>query len=255
MNRREFAVGGALTVIFCSNFGCPCSAQTAQISNKRGCYISDSDFDIALSTVASEGAFFGDDKIIPKSGDADFDAALALTLFKVSELFEVSPGFAYYDDSEGMNAYASPKVRMNGADGTVLFGTQLFRMLRSQNDNPDLAIAAVCAHEFGHIIQFKHDLFDKVRAGQPTVKRPELQADFFAGYFAGARKRQKPDFPAAVFAATQYRFGDDHVDDSGHHGTSDERASAVIAGFEASFHQNKNIGDAIVESMNYVSTL
>jgi hypothetical protein len=35
---------------------------------------------------------------------------------------------------------------------------------------------------------------DGLRVGQPTVKRLELNADFFAGYFAGMRKRERATF-------------------------------------------------------------
>src|SRR5262249_35993307 len=44
----------------------------------------------------------------------------------------------------------------------------------------------------------------RVNAGQSTVKRSELQADYFAGYFAGHRKRERPTYPAAVVALAQH---------------------------------------------------
>ena len=46
---------------------------------------------------------------------------------------------------------------MARSDGTVLFGVRLLRKLMNDfaNDNPDAAVAAVCAHEFGHIVQYQ----------------------------------------------------------------------------------------------------
>ncbi|MCW5686713.1 MAG: metalloprotease [Pseudolabrys sp.] len=193
--------------------------------------------------------------MIPKSGNKDFDFALAQTLAKISNLLDATPGFAYYDDYDGMNAFASPRVRLSNADGTVLFGQNLLKRLMQGNDHPELGVAAVCAHEFGHILQYKRGLTQIVGAGQPTVKRVELQADFFAGYFAGTRKREKPDFPAAVFAMTQYNFGDNMINHPSHHGTPNERAAAIVRGFEVAYAEKRNLADAISISINYAKSL
>jgi Putative neutral zinc metallopeptidase len=195
---------------------------------------------------------FGDEPIIYKSGNADFDFALAQTLAKITEKFGVLPGFAYYDDSGGQNAYATPRVRLKSTDGTVLMGINLFRRVMKSIEVPEVAIAGVCAHEYGHIVQFRFGLIEKVNAGQSTVKRSELQADYFSGFFAGLRKRERPSYPAAVVALTQHDFGDTMFGDKGHHGTPDERGRAVVRGFEASFRDNKSLNDAIQESTLYV---
>jgi predicted metalloprotease len=103
-------------------------------------------------------------------------------------------------------------------------------------------------------VQYKRGL-SRLDAGQRTVKRSELHADFLAGYYAGARKLQKPDYPAAVFATTQYSIGDDDVNDRDHHGTPDERAGAIVRGFETGYRERRNLGDAIQIGVNYVSRL
>ena len=119
------------------------------------------------------------ESIIARSGDRDFDRALAQTLAMISDLLQVSPGFAYYDDYDGMNAYATPRVKLNGADGTVLFGQAFLRKLRAGRESPEVAVVAVCAHEFGHILQFKHGLTARVwtwwvsRSSSAPVSRSE----------------------------------------------------------------------------------
>jgi hypothetical protein len=193
--------------------------------------------------------------MIPKSGNKDFDYALAQTLAKISDFLDVLPGFAYYDDYDGINAYATPTVRLDRADGTVLFGQTLLRQLLDGNDHPTAAIAGVCAHEFGHILQFKHNLQPRLMEGQSTVKRLELQADFFSGYFAGRRKKEKPDFAAAVIAQSQYNFGDNMLGSKQHHGTPDERAAAVVAGFKVAYNEGKALSDAIDIATAYAMTL
>ena len=172
----------------------------------------DNEVDAFLKTAPDTRMFVtGNEPMIPRSGDKDFDLALAQTLSMISDVFRVTPGFAYYDDYDGLNAYATNRARLNGASGTVLFGQGMLKRLRGLRESPDVAVAAVCAHEFGHILQYKHRLVSRLQAGQTTTKRAELQADFFAGYFAGVRKRQRPSYPAAVFAMTQYGFGDNNL--------------------------------------------
>lgn len=252
--RRDVVVGGTLSILW---GGLPCACGAAERHDRNyGCTLKDDEVQTFFASATDTGLYInGSEPMIPKSGNKDFDLALAMTLAKISDILGATPGFAYYDDYDGLNAYATPRVRLNGADGTVLFGQRLLVRLMSGADNPDLSVAAVCAHEFGHILQYKHRLDEIVGAGQPTVKRIELQADFFAGYFAGVRKLDRPSFPAAVFAQTQFNFGDNMVNNKGHHGTPDERAAAIVKGFETAFRDKKPVGEAIDVSTRYVQTL
>jgi hypothetical protein len=202
--RRAGIVGGALFLISKLTDDDKIFAAQSRHNPIYGCMLPHSEVNAFFNT-ATEARLYvsGDEPIIRKSGNREFDYALAQTLAKISQVFDVGPGFAYYDDYESANAYATDVPRLNGADGTVLFGQRLFQRVMDSNDHPDLGVATICAHEFGHILQYKHKLDQKVGQDQPTVKRVELQADFFAGYFAGIRKRERPSFPAAVFAMTQ----------------------------------------------------
>lgn len=249
---RRSALAGAFAVC-----ACPCVARSRSILSP-GCVLTESEGEQLYprsAATASASAASGKETIIARSGDPDFDRALAETLLKLSRTLQVSPGFAYYDDHEGFNAYATRLVRLNGADGTVLFGQGFLRQLMRGKESPEVAVAAVCAHEFGHILQFKHNLAARVRGNDPTVKRTELQADFFAGYFAGLRKKERPSYPAAVAALAQYNVGDNHLNSPKHHGTPQERGAAVVRGFEVAYRDNKPLGEAIQISINYASKL
>ncbi len=253
--RRETVVGGALSLIFTQQSLCSCGAQ-ASMPETAGCYIADQDLNAIYSKGTETRTYIrGDEPIIYSSGDKYFDYALAQTLAMLSRTFEVLPGFAYYDDQRSPNAYATSAVRLARTDGTILFGTELLRRFRGELEYPEVAVAAVCAHEFGHILQFKHALYQKLTAGQPTVKRGELQADYFAGYFAGLRKLARPSYPAAVVAVAMYKLGDSNKTGKDHHGTTKERGAAVVRGFEASFHEGKNLSVAIEESTSYAMHL
>lgn len=252
--RRETIFGGALSILW----GTSATCAHAQIGGHpvQGCMLPDPAANILLNRSAPAWlSLSGNEEMFPKSGDKDFDFALAHTLSAMSETLQALPGFCYFDDSEGMNAYATNRVKLNRGDGTVLFGQRLLRRLMGQREHPDVSVAAVCAHEFGHILQYKRGLTQIVGAGQPTVKRVELQADFFAGYFAGVRKLARPQYPAAVYALTQYNFGDNMVNSPKHHGRPDERAAAIVQGFEAGFRQRRTLDQAIGISINYVQRL
>lgn len=251
-SRRETAFGGALTLIFGLSGSCSC----AHADDARGCFLSDASFERLAPAGADVRTFIsGSEPMIHRSGDRNFDFALVQTLSRLSIAFEVLPGFAYYDDASSRNAYATTRTRLQRADGTFLFGLELLRSLMARREHPDVAVAAVCAHEFGHILQFKRGLIPIVNAGQATVKRSELQADYFAGYFSGLRRLERPGFPSSVFISTQSSLGDYSIEDRQHHGTPRERGAAVLRGFEAAFREKKSLAEAIAESTVYVMRL
>ena len=141
---------------------------------------------------------------------------------------------------------------MDRSDGTVLFGKKLLKKMLGTVDSPEAAVLAVCAHEYGHVVQNKLGLRGRLLYDQKTVRRLELHADFLAGYFAGLRKRQNPTFASAVFALTMFGLGDNNFAQKGHHGTSEERGAAVVAGFEVGRGDKKSFGDVVEEGVRYV---
>jgi predicted metalloprotease len=173
----------------------------------------------------------------------------------LTDLFDVLPGFAFFDDGTDRNAFASQSSRLGRNDGSVVFGLNLFKEIRHRAEHPELGIAAVCAHEFGHIAQYKRGAYSRLVGPDKRVKRLELHADFIAGYFAGRRKLQQTDFPAAVFATTQFSFGDQQFRSPQHHGTNEERGDAVVAGFSAAFRDHKDFSSAFEVGVQYVSNI
>jgi hypothetical protein len=253
--RRDVALGGLLTIIW-GVASCPCAAQGRRGRHGFGCVLSPDEAEPFLATASALQLYItGKEPIIANTGNRDFDYALAHTLSRLTDTFGVLPGFGYYDDFDGENAYATTVRRMSRADGTVLFGKRFFLSLMSQPEHPDVVVTGVCAHEYAHILQFKLGLIRRLDAGRRTVKRSELHADYLAGFYAGARKLQKPDYPAAVFATDAYAAGDYDANDPEHHGTPEERAAAVVRGFEVAFRERRSLSDAIQIGINYVSRL
>lgn len=255
--RREVVAGGLVSLIWGVHVCRTCAAQGNRRERILGCSIP-ADRAPGFFSSATESRVFvnGNEPMIPHSSDRAFDFALAQTLARLSKTFDVLPSFAYFDDFDQPNAYATPARRQNGGpDGTVLFGKRMLQNLLQRPEHPDVAVAAVCAHEFAHILQFKRRLDRPLQPPGASVRRVELQADFFAGYFAGLRKRERPDFPAAVFATTKHSLGDDHIHASEHHGTPDERAAAITQGFERGFRGIHNLSEAISFAVAYAQSV
>jgi hypothetical protein len=253
INRREVALGGLLTIGWLA-VPCGCSAHAASGPQRFGCELAADEIPLELTASQQANGSSGVPKFV-ESGDRDLDYAMAQTLSRLTDTWNVLPAFAYYDDTGALNAKATPARWLSRADGTVIFGRNLLGRLLKVREHPDVAIAAVVAHEFGHIAQFKYNLKRTLLAGQNNVKRLELHADFLAGYFAGRRKLERPDFPAAVFATTQYSAGDYRIERMSHHGTPEERAGAIVKGFETAFRDRRSPSEALQIGVRYAQTL
>lgn len=235
---------------------CSCRARAEAQELARGCVLDEVGARNLLRTSAGAQLFAtGNEPLVKSSGDRGFDYALAQTLSRISDKLGVLPGFAFYDDGAQRNAYASPYVRLVNSDGTVLFGLNFLRGIMGAPEHPDVRVTGVCAHEFGHIVQYKRRLDRVLMQGQPTVKRLELHADFLSGYYAGRRKLERPDYPSAEFALMASNIGDAAFNDPNHHGTADERSGAVVEGFKTAHDQHKSVDEAIQIGVAYVSRL
>jgi hypothetical protein len=255
ITRREAFLGGLLTIVWGSARSM-CAAQTTRIRRTIGCMLDDDEAEQFLATSTAQQLYFtGNEPIVASSGDRGFDFALAQTLSRIADVLQILPGFAYYDDYDQPNAIATSRRRLARADGAVLFGQRYLRQMLALPEHPDVAVTAVCAHEFGHILQYKRGIARVLNGGQATAKRVELHADYLAGFYAGMRKLRKSDYPAAVFATLQHSSRDYSINSPDHHGTPDERAGAIVRGFEAAHRDRRSLAEAIQIGINYVSRL
>jgi hypothetical protein len=237
---RRALIGGA-----CAMCGLAGSSAQAEIP-RLGCSLPPGEFEqhVDRSSIASAAIDnYG-------SGDRLFDQALSVTLLNISKVLTVLPGFVFTDRVQN-NAFASPNTVLGRPDGSVVFGRSLFQTIMARAEHPEIGVATVCAHEFGHILQFKRGLYDKLVVGE-KVKRLELHADYLAGYFAGNHKLGSPSFPAAVFGTTLFALGDNDFTNPDHHGTQRERGDAVVAGFEAGYREKLPIDAALQKGVDYV---
>src|SRR5262245_19856006 len=152
ITRRRLLIGGAASIAVypeCSR----CQALS------EGCLITINQAEALLS---SEQVWRSYRSVETGSGDRDFDRALAETLALISEHFFVLPSFAFFNEPGSPNAFASSTRRMGRSDGDVLFGRKLFRKIMSRREHPEIGIVAVCAHEFGHVAQYKYGVYNRL---------------------------------------------------------------------------------------------
>lgn len=252
MLRRNILAGG---ITFAIHHSVVCMCASAQVP-QRGCYVSDESLRQKIGAESSGWAFnINTDPTFGGSGDKIFDQALAQTLSRLCDTFSVLPGFAFFNEDQGPNAFASRSQRLRRSDGSVVFGQQLLKKLMGASEHPAARVAAVCAHEFGHIVQQKRGIEEILVGNDERVKRLELHADYLAGYFAGTRRLARNDYPAAVFADAQFNAGDNMINHPDHHGTGQERGAAVSAGYLAAYRDKKTFEDALTAGINYVKTI
>ena len=106
----------------------------------------------------------GDSPTIVNSGDRELDYALAQTLSRLTDTWNVLPGFAYFDDSAAPNAFATSRATSRRAATARCFLAAACSMsCLKMREHPDVVVSAVCAHEFGHIAQYKYGLTQAAR--------------------------------------------------------------------------------------------
>lgn len=227
-HRREVVLGGLLT--FVPNHFCCASAQGHDLG---GCWLNPAQTE-SFTNSHNNGPGLLRETLVARSDVEHLDAALVITLQRLSTLFGVLPSFSYYREHDRPNAKATSRDLVGDrSDGTVLLGTQLLAELLTLPAYGDAAIVAVCAHEFGHILSYSNGMIRQLARGVNPSRFPAEQfADFMSGYYAGVLKRADPDYPAVIFADSTSRYGDVV------HGTGEQRARAVVAGFKRAYYGN-----------------
>lgn len=111
-------------------------------------------------------------------------------------------------------------------------------------------INAVLAHEFAHALQHKSGMYEYWRDG----KKPELHADFLAGFYMGKKELLSKD-KLTAFANEFYGNGDFDFFAPQHHGTPEERRCAFLEGYMVSKDYDFNIYQAYNAGIDYIRLL
>ena len=200
------------------------SAQT------NGCFLSASNFESWLS----KSQFYR------YSEDQRLNSSLGKALVRMSQSFEVEPGFAFYRGAKSDNAVAiKAQLTIEGysrRDGLIALGSELLERLKS-GDDEGISLLAVLAHEFAHIYQYQNNIEDVLRENG-RVKLLELHADYLAGFYLGMLKRRVPGAKMWYSGRLFDELGDYEFNEKSHHGTPEERVSALEAGYFGVINKN-----------------
>jgi uncharacterized protein len=129
------------------------------------------------------------------------------------------------------NGTSSPCGRIAGTlyctrNNTIYITQQHIRMAYKYGD---AALAYILAHEYAHAAQTASGFRTK------NITKIELQADCLAGFYMGAMPNVTFDQKdIEEIAAIAYQVGDYEFNNRQHHGTPQQRAQAVLLGFQAS---------------------
>ena len=183
-------------------------------------------------------------RMATSSGDAETDRFLGVALVRLVSTFGVSPGFAFFDDGNSPNAFASPDTLVGSGPGTVMMGMRLFAQMMARRDG-GVTVIGICAHEFGHIHQMFNGYRDRLLELDATNKPIELHADFLAGYYMARRKAEHPGLDLTVLARVLHDGGDTEYTNQKHHGTPQERLNALSAGYKFGMEGDHDIKQAV----------
>ncbi len=193
-----------------------------------------------------------------QSGIPWLDQVLSQELYVMMHVYNLMPGFLFFNEPGGSNAMATPQ-QLGGPpfrNGTVLVGRNLTAELlskysgRSPISSGDHALGAVVAHEWAHIAQFNSG----VNFG--GGKSPELHADFVSGWYQAGRVisgRGLINLNFAEAAEELFNRGDFAFNSPDHHGVPQERVAAYAAGMQTAQQGILSFGAAFNAGINYVS--
>ena len=256
--RRSFLQSAAAVLIAA---GCGCANRALSEEENPGCIVLQEEFDqrVELPDVLDrfdevEAAKRFDPQrspILNRSHDPKFDRALDRQLRGMNTQFSLRPSFGYYRDDNAPNALASAHRRVPNTDGTVVFGLTLLRQCLRQS-NGELSALTICAHEWGHILQFNQGYIRRITSVVPDYC-VELHADFLAGYYLAIYREQAPGADLQVVGQTWERMGSGEYNRPGSHGTSRQRIDAIEAGYR--FYRQRpssTIGNAAEQGYRHV---
>ena len=163
-------------------------------------------------------------RISQSSGNQVIDYLFSIEAELQSQVAGVWPDLGFIDDGEHPNALATPESLFGSLDGTVLMGVNLIRY-EMRMGSMDPAPILIMMHEWTHIKEFH-------TGAVGYVKMMELLSDSMAGWYLQMKAMSMPTLPTAGMRAMQSLFekGDYAFNDPNHHGTPDERVSALIIG-------------------------
>ena len=198
-------------------------------------------------------------EILPgRTGNRQLDAAIQNDVVELQKVFGVSARMFLLQEVSGPNALAvrSPVPQVlekfqippqATSDGMVFFGTGLIKSQYNFISKRGYAIPSIMSHEYAHILQYKLNFSLK-------GKWQELHADFLAGWYTAHRARYMPQ-NIRESMTTFFDNGDDNFNSPYHHGSSQEREEAFLAGARLNIQNGYMSGrEAYNQGLSYLKS-
>jgi hypothetical protein len=125
--------------------------------------------------------------------------------------------------------------------GSILISRGFIEREFQETNGSKIAMSAVVSHEFAHAMQYKNSF----PYGEGV--RRELHADFMAGWYVAQRCRCGGEDPEAAFWSFLRKGDNRGFFDPKHHGTGQERAAMMAAGYAYNIQAND---DSAVNAYN-----
>lgn len=197
---------------------------------------------------ASRGAdLWKQNLVLSTSGVPRIDEAIGRETAEIATYFGTDAEFAFLNDRANPNAYAVRETAHTGP--RVLFGLRLLHETIGTlnpigtDEIPKNfpfpwggSLAAVIAHEWAHLLQFKNG----VRSRGGNVSPLELQADYLSGWYMGMKSKMV-SIDLNELVQWFESIGDNDTGSESHHGTPEQRAMAFLSGYNIAKSGEANV--------------
>mgnify|MGYP003638494646 FL=1 len=183
--------------------------------------------------------------LLKSSGHPDLDKIVNEEIYKLQLFFGVKIDFFFLKELyNGKNAMFTSSCNYN-CNGTILLGVNLLYDRVFTRKHGVECVKAVLAHEFGHCIQ-------KLQYWNEPGKRPELHADYMAGFYMGSSYNHTDSEVNALFNEF-FSIGGYEYWSPDYHGSPGERKCAFLEGYYFARENKTNASVANSYGLQYVT--
>lgn len=183
--------------------------------------------------------------LLRSSGYSELDKIVQEEIYKLQIFFGVKIDFFFLKELyNGKNAMFTSSCNYN-CNGTILLGVNLLYDRVLNRNHGIECVKAVLAHEFGHCIQ-------KLQYWNEPGKRPELHADYMAGFYMGSNYNHSDSEVNALFNEF-FSIGDYAYWSPDYHGSPDERRCAFLEGYYFAKENKTNASVANSYGLQYIT--
>lgn len=147
----------------------------------------------------------------------------------LNSFFSAHPWIMWADSSS--LAFVSQAEYARGYNGHIVLSRKLLNDLRSPDSQGQNLLFTILAHEYAHLYQHNRGWWHFLMEGAKTKRALELHADYLAGFYLAQRHTRLPQYNPNIVMTRWFDLGDYSFSALEHHGTPEQRAAALTAGY------------------------